>query len=367
MGRLGVCTSPNGVLNCKSSTCPGSSINCNLTMIRSGALDDAAVKETWNAVASDLAQLLPHEQEEVKITLKDYEQAALEKTPVMNDTHLGELYSEIYKVMSEVASFKSLIESDSKKLAPSYEYFRESNVPHLEKRITESEAKIVKLEEQLGKLLSAAAVFEKAWEDGGRWSRAFLVTNGNGHVHKTRNCSTCYPTTQFVWLPQYSGQSEELIVEDAGMQACTICYPDAPVDVLKRASKIDNPLTREDRMQKQADKAEREAKKKATGIWNVDGSELKVKNSWSTYSETLKTERTAQIWVTDSFIELENIKTRKGDLNWDQEHLNKTETMLQDQTEKVIEAIAAKRGVSVDSVRDELKAKAAKKRKAQGW
>jgi hypothetical protein len=31
----------------------------------------------------------------------------------------------------------------------------------------------------------------------GGWTRAFLVTNTGGHVHRTMDCRTCFPTTQF--------------------------------------------------------------------------------------------------------------------------------------------------------------------------
>jgi hypothetical protein len=64
----------------------------------------------------------------------------------------------------------------------------------------------------------------------GGWTRAFLVTDG--HVHKTRQCSTCnkgeYPT-EFSWMIDYSGKTEAEIVEAADERACTVCYPSAPV------------------------------------------------------------------------------------------------------------------------------------------
>lgn len=60
------------------------------------------------------------------------------------------------------------------------------------------------------------------------WSRAFLVANDNGHVHKTMSCSTCKFDTEFTWLVEHSGKNEEEIVASEASRACTVCYPDAP-------------------------------------------------------------------------------------------------------------------------------------------
>lgn len=68
------------------------------------------------------------------------------------------------------------------------------------------------------------------------WSRAFIVSGG--HVHSSTNCHTCFTTTVFYGVPQCSGLNEDEIVELAGERACTVCYPSAPVDVLKRKSQL---------------------------------------------------------------------------------------------------------------------------------
>lgn len=97
-----------------------------------------------------------------------------------------------------------------------------------------------------------------------RWTRAFLVTNSNGHVHSSMACHTCRPTTWFNWLPEYSGASEEQIVSDAGERACTVCYPSAPVNVLSRPTKIfseDEKRIAREREERAAAKAAREAKR----------------------------------------------------------------------------------------------------------
>lgn len=75
--------------------------------------------------------------------------------------------------------------------------------------------------------------FVAEWDRRGGWTRAYVVPDG--HIHKTTACHTLYPTTVVAWLPEQSGLSEEEIVERAGVHACTVCYPSAPVEALRAA------------------------------------------------------------------------------------------------------------------------------------
>jgi hypothetical protein len=62
-----------------------------------------------------------------------------------------------------------------------------------------------------------------------QWPRFFLVNAANGHIHSSRNCSTCYPTTDYGWRPELSGKTEKDAVETLGTILCSVCYPSAPV------------------------------------------------------------------------------------------------------------------------------------------
>ena len=64
----------------------------------------------------------------------------------------------------------------------------------------------------------------------GGWSRFFLVTSSDGHIHSSTSCHTCRPTTEFGWLPELSGQAEPDAVAEHGAILCTACYPSAPVE-----------------------------------------------------------------------------------------------------------------------------------------
>jgi hypothetical protein len=139
------------------------------------------------------------------------------------------------------------------------------------------------------------------------WTRAFLVINSNGHVHSSMDCSTCFATTRYQWLIQYSNDDEKTIVEDAGQDACTICYPSAPAEVLNRPSRI----VTADKVAKAKAKAERDAKREAklakekANAPTKSGEFLYFKQG--RYTQVIKTERTAvsewlnnQYWILNS-------------------------------------------------------------------
>jgi len=129
---------------------------------------------------------------------------------------------------------------------------------HYPNRVEEIKNKIAELKEQYAKIQAEIKKLDAIY-DQDPWTRAFLVINSNGHVHSSMDCNTCFPTTRYNWLVQYSNDDENTIVEDAGQDACTICYPSAPAEVLNRPSRI----VTADKIAKAQAKAERDAKKAA--------------------------------------------------------------------------------------------------------
>lgn len=61
------------------------------------------------------------------------------------------------------------------------------------------------------------------------WSRFFVVTSSQGHIHSSMHCTSCYDTTTYGWLPQLSGKDEADAVENCGPALCSVCFPSAPV------------------------------------------------------------------------------------------------------------------------------------------
>jgi len=121
------------------------------------------------------------------------------------------------------------------------------------------------------------------------WTRAYIVPGG--HVHKYYRCQTLWDTTVRIILPECSGLDEAEIVELAGDRACTICYPSAPVEVLKRPSRLftrDELVAEKERQEKLAKRAAKEAAK-LTVTYTEGG------------SETFGTTRSARLRAVDSF------------------------------------------------------------------
>jgi len=187
-----------------------------------------------------------------------------------------------------------------------------------------------------------------------KWNRAFLVKNANGHVHKSRSCSTCFDSTDFAWLTEFSGADETEIVEAAGEMACTVCYPSAPAEVLNRPSTIVNEekVAKEAaRAEREAKKAERDAKRKAAAP-TASGESLYLPNRYGhDYMDEVKTERTAvQEWYSAvDYLDFTRDEAGKA-------RLRERMTMIE-------EALAGKHGVTVEEKRAELEAKYAKRRR----
>lgn len=87
----------------------------------------------------------------------------------------------------------------------------------------------------------------------GGWERYIIVPGG--HIHNYV-CSTLYATTQRVEAYMHSAEDVESLIEKAGDRACTVCFPDAPVD---KPSTL--PQYVKEREQRKAEAKAREEKK----------------------------------------------------------------------------------------------------------
>lgn len=119
-------------------------------------------------------------------------------------------------------------------------------------QVRDAEALQESYEIELAELENEAFPYEAEYATRG-WRRFFLVTNQNGHIHTSMSCSTCFHDTQFAWLPEYSGLTDEEIVAKEAYRACTVCLPIAPAE--QKAAR-----ERYTREQREARRAEKEAK-----------------------------------------------------------------------------------------------------------
>ncbi len=196
------------------------------------------------------------------------------------DTELSQLHHKHWVLINDLESA-----IDSVK-------FYEKHYPNSVEKIQEYNNKIEKIESSINEVNVEINKLNKIYNQD-PWTRAFLVIASNGHVHKSRDCSTCFPTTRYQWLVQYSNDDENTIVEDAGQDACTVCYPSAPAEVLNRPSRIvtaDKIAKAEAKAERDAKKAERIAKEKANAP-TLSGEFLYIKDG--KYTQVIKTERSA--------------------------------------------------------------------------
>ena len=198
------------------------------------------------------------------------------------DTELSSWYGKRWDLISKLESAEDSIKF--------YEKYYSTSV----EKIQESIEKVAKIKSEIYAVNVEISKLNKIY-DQDPWTRAFLVLASNGHVHSSMDCSTCFSTTRYQWLIQYSNDDENTIVEDAGCDACTICYPSAPAEVLNRPSRI----VTADKVAKAQAKAERDAKKVAR-IAKEKASAPTASGEFLLYKEgkwtrVIKTERTAII------------------------------------------------------------------------
>lgn len=202
----------------------------------------------------------------------------------------------------------------------------------------DTQAKVHQHDEAIRHLSDEIEDLNAVWSHHGRWSRFFLVTNTNGHIHSSLNCSTCRWDTDLTWLPTLSGLTEAEAVEAHGAILCSVCFPSAPVEWTNGTSRASQAA----KAQRAAAKAEREAAKLAKALL-PDGSPLTVRDGldgrWKTDLITLAAAKT---WLTDSFDACRNRNPES--------------------LRAVAEAIAAKNGTTPEAEIAAAKQRAAKRR-----
>ena len=94
-------------------------------------------------------------------------------------------------------------------------------------------AKLNKLNDELAAIKNEIATIDAEFTARGGWSRFFLVTSSNGHIHSSMQCHTCNKgknMTTFALLPSLSGADVEAAVAKVGAGLCSVCFPDAPAE-----------------------------------------------------------------------------------------------------------------------------------------
>lgn len=141
---------------------------------------------------------------------------ALRKLAIATDTVLGEMAHETNKLEARAVSERRVIERYSKRPA------NLNNREYLD-RATETLKNInIKIAELAEKMKPLEEIYMEH-----QWERYYFVPGG--HVHDCY-CSTWRSTTAVYWLTEHAGMPVAELIEKAGDRACTVCFPDAPVD-----------------------------------------------------------------------------------------------------------------------------------------
>lgn len=174
-------------------------------------------------------------------------------TPVKIDMELYRIYlaeaNNEARIGHEVKTIERYTKLANKGPLPAWE----------QKSLDDAKARLAELQNVRQDLINEKAPYEVEYLSR-PWHRYFLVTNGNGHVHRNMTCRTCFPTTQYAWLVELADCDEATMVEDYGEKACTVCFPDAPaLPAFHGPGRYD----REAREAKEAEKAAKLAAKNA--------------------------------------------------------------------------------------------------------
>ncbi len=193
---------------------------------------------------------------------------------------------------------------------------------------------------------------ETEYTERGGWARYYLVEDG--HLHYDVSGSRCsrIPSTTHYWMTEFSGQDPAEVIALAGERVCTTCFPEAPVAPRPAAARFMT-RTEAERAAYAEEKARKAAAKKAAQITTPEGGMLRVPRSFGGY-DYIKTERSA--W--------NRAMADATTLAW---YGDKDAAAEREAVELCLAALAHRRQVTVESLRDELNKKIAAKGRRDGF
>ncbi len=236
-----------------------------------------------------------------------------------------------------------------------------------EETVTQRQQKLEEHQKKIDEAVEATEVYESEYYRRGGWARYFrVVTSGEGHVHSSRSCHSCYPTTRYNWLPALSGKGELEAVDDYGSEMCSHCFP----NVLDHPSYRTRGRLAENVISARAtEKAERQATKAAKAITSPNGTPLKIGKP-GRYQEVITTAVTAERTLVAHLADLKGYLSEEGieqtiaggrDPESHRQHLY---SLREDRTHDVailLEALSAKQQIPSDTLRTTMETKAAAK------
>ncbi|MER5754356.1 hypothetical protein [Streptomyces sp. NPDC002088] len=279
--------------------------------------------------------------------------------PVEIDTALAAAYGKIADLTSQQQRITVTVSRIDEAEPGSYESMLPAYSPENRTKLVDE---IAALQERIQKILQAEVYPCEAQYNDRRWTRYYLVDNVNGHVHKDTKCSTCFVDTRYAWLTEQSGLTAEELVGLAGEKACTVCFPWAPVDVLKQKTRLEAPERKAARLEREAKRAEREAKRAAKAIANPDGSPLKVFTGHYPERQVMRGGVVVKVHPAhDAYDTLTTLHAARGWLTDAHESWRGGAKRTED-VHKVADAVAHKEGKTREQVIEEAKKRAARRK-----
>lgn len=259
-------------------------------------------------------------------------------TPAEIDGKLAEIQNRVAKISMGIDRRVSWILAAQNSLAgKTIGYYADQTRERLAKLNTE----LTELTELRASTRAEAAPFDAEFIARGGWTRYYLVQNGNGHVHPNTDttCSRDRNTSHY-WLTEQSGMSAAELIELAGEAVCTVCFPDAPVNVLNQPTRLEAPERKAARIERETKRAAAAAKKAAKAI------PATTFTCQGRYKEKVETISAARSRLTDHYQYVEC-------LNWKE--------FITAGLDDLVNVIADKEGKTSDQVIAEARKRAAKR------
>ena len=292
-------------------------------------------------------------------------------TPAQIDTAWAEAIAPLY---ARIASAEHRIASCDRHLEMLAESGRDSLYGNSKEDIeAKREEAVAERIAVFAELAIVESPFNIEYDARGGWTRAHLVDNTNGHVHSSRHCNTCFSTTSYYWVTALSGLTQDEIADEAGERACTVCYPNAPVN---KPSRVFTPAEKASQADRDARAAKREAKAVQTALKAIttpDGSPLRLKGAYSSI-KTLASAKQEFNRAVSNVHDMDRYSEREDASADQKQHWANLKVEYAAHAEQLADAIVFKTGEDRDalfakSVKKAEKEWAAslKRSKAMGW
>lgn len=237
-------------------------------------------------------------------------------------------------------------------------------------RVDRTRAKLVENQAAIDAEVDKTEPLEAEYLRRGRWARYYrVVTNGEGHVHGSRSCHTCYPTTRYAWLPGLSGNGELEAVDAYGREMCSICFPTVLAHPSYRTA---GRIAEEVKARRAAEKAARDAVRAEKGITTRTGQPL-ILGAGRRWKEEIKSAVTAERTLVDRLARVRgdlseaSITSRPtfgrdtADTERHLEHLRNLRREAEEDIAVLLDALSGKRGVAANDLLSQMEVKADKK------